>query len=226
MTAEHAGHPSHVRAGRSRTPARACGRDEDGARAGGVHRRRHRLDVRAGVRSTSGSAVSSPGSICARPSERDSGWQSSQTSRSCAGSATSSMTRRIPTGSSGARCSRVLRSWRSVQLILELPCVYPRHLGDVPELAASFPDMTIVIDHLGKPPLRSAEMRSWETDLRSAASHRNVAAKISGLDTRPPRGRSGRGGSARGGRGGSRRVRAGAPPVRKRLAGGSAQRQL
>jgi L-fuconolactonase len=74
------------------------------------------------------------------------------------------------------------------RLILELPCVYPRHLGDVPELAASFPDMTIVIDHLGKPPLRSEQMGAWAEDLRSAAAHGNVAAKISGLNTVLPYG--------------------------------------
>ncbi|MDP9260145.1 MAG: amidohydrolase family protein [Actinomycetota bacterium] len=68
-------------------------------------------------------------------------------------------------------------------LILELPCVYPRHLGDVPELAAGFPQLTIVIDHLGKPPLRSDEMARWAGKLRAAASYGNVAAKISGLNT-------------------------------------------
>jgi L-fuconolactonase len=68
-------------------------------------------------------------------------------------------------------------------LILELPCVFPRHLGDVPELASVFPAMTIVIDHLAKPPLRRDEMARWEAALRAAASHENVAAKISGLNT-------------------------------------------
>lgn len=72
------------------------------------------------------------------------------------------------------------------QLILELPCVFPRHLGDVPELARSFPRLTIVIDHLGKPPLRSDGMARWETELRAAAAHPNVAAKISGLNTLLP----------------------------------------
>ncbi len=42
-------------------------------------------------------------------------------------------------------------------LLLELPCVFPRHLGDVPELARSFPRLTLVIDHLGKPPLGTRE---------------------------------------------------------------------
>jgi L-fuconolactonase len=68
-------------------------------------------------------------------------------------------------------------------LILELPCVYPRHLGDVPGLAARFPQLTIVIDHLGKPPIGTAGMEAWAEQLRAASSHGNVAAKISGLDT-------------------------------------------
>jgi L-fuconolactonase len=67
--------------------------------------------------------------------------------------------------------------------ILELPCVFPRHLGDVPELAARFPGMTLVIDHLAKPPLRTAAMAAWAEELRAAAAHGNVAAKISGLNT-------------------------------------------
>jgi L-fuconolactonase len=69
------------------------------------------------------------------------------------------------------------------QLILELPCVYPRHLGDVPELATRFPDLTIVIDHLGKPPLGTGEMHGWSEALRAAAAHGNAVAKISGLNT-------------------------------------------
>jgi len=68
-------------------------------------------------------------------------------------------------------------------LVLELVCVYPRHLGDVPELARRFPDMTIVIDHLGKPPLLTERMADWTTLMRRAAAHGNVAAKISGLNT-------------------------------------------
>ena len=68
-------------------------------------------------------------------------------------------------------------------LVLELVCVYPRHLGDVPELAQRFPDLTLVIDHLGKPPLLTERMADWTTLVQSAAAHGNVAAKISGLNT-------------------------------------------
>src|SRR6266508_3835755 len=67
-------------------------------------------------------------------------------------------------------------------LILELPAVWPRHLGDVPTLVTSFPRLTIVIDHLGKPPI-GHDLTGWAEALRAAASHPNVAAKISGLNT-------------------------------------------
>jgi L-fuconolactonase len=68
-------------------------------------------------------------------------------------------------------------------LVLELPCVFPRHLADVPELARSFPTLTIVIDHLGKPPLQTERMDDWSSLIRSAAAFANVAAKVSGLNT-------------------------------------------
>ena len=83
----------------------------------------------------------------------------------------------------------VLTSLAALQergMILELPCVFPRHLGDVPELAASFPGLTIVIDHLAKPPLGSDAMGAWATELHAAASTPNVFAKISGLNTMLP----------------------------------------
>jgi L-fuconolactonase len=68
-------------------------------------------------------------------------------------------------------------------LILELPCVYPRHLGDVPRLAERFPALTIVVDHLGKPPIGTPEMQPWADLLLAAGRHANVAAKLSGLNT-------------------------------------------
>jgi L-fuconolactonase len=83
----------------------------------------------------------------------------------------------------------VLTSLAALQergMILELPCVFPRHLGDVPELAANFPRLTIVIDHLAKPPLGSDAMGAWATELHAAASTPNVFAKISGLNTMLP----------------------------------------
>jgi L-fuconolactonase len=66
-------------------------------------------------------------------------------------------------------------------LVLELPAVHPRHLGDVPELAQSFPRLQLVIDHLGKPPLGSGSAESfalWADRLGAAAAQQNVAAKM------------------------------------------------
>jgi L-fuconolactonase len=68
-------------------------------------------------------------------------------------------------------------------VILELPVVFPRHLADVVVLAERFPRLRIVIDHLGKPPLGVDTMAAWERDLRAAAEHPNVLAKLSGLNT-------------------------------------------
>lgn len=86
---------------------------------------------------------------------------------------------------------RVLESLALLEdrgLLLELPVVYPRHLADVPVLARAFPRLTIVIDHLGKPPIGLPEMGRWASQLRAAAAHENVAAKVSGLNTCVPAG--------------------------------------
>jgi L-fuconolactonase len=67
-------------------------------------------------------------------------------------------------------------------LVLELPVVYPRHFAHVVTLAEGFPDLAIVIDHLGKPPL-DGELDDWRRSLAAAAAHPNVYAKLSGLNT-------------------------------------------
>jgi L-fuconolactonase len=67
-------------------------------------------------------------------------------------------------------------------LLLELPVVWPQHLADVAPLGEAFPRLTIVIDHLGKPPL-DAELAEWATALENAGSRPNVVAKVSGLNT-------------------------------------------
>lgn len=68
-------------------------------------------------------------------------------------------------------------------LLLELPAVFPDHLGDVPELARRYPSLTLVVDHLGKPPIGRAEMSVWQRQLEEAAAQENVVAKVSGLNT-------------------------------------------
>jgi L-fuconolactonase len=68
-------------------------------------------------------------------------------------------------------------------LLLELPAVFPDHLGDVAELARRHAGLTLVIDHLAKPPLGTPAMAAWQAELEAAAACPNVVAKVSGLNT-------------------------------------------
>jgi L-fuconolactonase len=68
-------------------------------------------------------------------------------------------------------------------LVFEVVAVYPLHLSHVPTLARTCPDLAIVIDHLAKPPIASGDYDAWTADLRVAAEHPNVHAKVSGLNT-------------------------------------------
>ncbi|WP_052850116.1 amidohydrolase family protein [Streptomyces avicenniae] len=68
-------------------------------------------------------------------------------------------------------------------LPLDVPDAWPRHLTGVAALADAAPALTVVIDHLGKPPADAEEFRSWQTALRAAAERPNVVAKLSGLQT-------------------------------------------
>jgi L-fucono-1,5-lactonase len=67
-------------------------------------------------------------------------------------------------------------------LVFEIPAVFPRHLVHIPRLARRFPDLKIVIDHLGKPPIGDSGS-SWDEQIAACAKHPNVYAKVSGLNT-------------------------------------------
>jgi L-fuconolactonase len=60
--------------------------------------------------------------------------------------------------------------------------ILPRHLEHVPLVARHVPDLRIVIDHLGKPPVAAGEFEPWSSLLARAAQMPNVFAKVSGLD--------------------------------------------
>lgn len=68
-------------------------------------------------------------------------------------------------------------------LPFDVPDAFPRHLGQAGELAKAMPELTIVIDHLGKPPRGGApeSMDLWERQLCSVAAMPNTVAKVSGL---------------------------------------------
>jgi L-fuconolactonase len=61
--------------------------------------------------------------------------------------------------------------------------VYPRQLTAAIELVAAFGGVRFVLDHLGKPDVRSGEIRDWARHIRTLASFPNVCAKLSGLVT-------------------------------------------
>jgi L-fuconolactonase len=69
------------------------------------------------------------------------------------------------------------------RLTFDVVAVFPDHLSLVPDVADRHPDLTLVIDHLAKPPYRAAGWDEWVAQLRAAAERPNVVGKVSGLDT-------------------------------------------
>jgi L-fucono-1,5-lactonase len=61
--------------------------------------------------------------------------------------------------------------------------VYARHLPSVIDFAAAFPAARLVLDHLGKPEIRSGGLDDWRRALDRLAARPNVLAKLSGLVT-------------------------------------------
>lgn len=66
-------------------------------------------------------------------------------------------------------------------LPFDVPDAWPRHLGAVAELADAVADLTIVVDHLGKPPRGRDDFTAWRSALREVARRPNTVAKLSGL---------------------------------------------
>ena len=69
-------------------------------------------------------------------------------------------------------------------LPLDVPDAFERHMGQVVRVARRHPELTIVLDHLGKPPLGDeAAMARWREQIEAIAACPNVVAKVSGLAT-------------------------------------------
>ena len=62
-------------------------------------------------------------------------------------------------------------------------CVRERQLAEVTQLVRAVPEVTFVLDHLGKPGIRSGRWQPWADDLARLADQPNVVAKLSGLAT-------------------------------------------
>ena len=64
---------------------------------------------------------------------------------------------------------------------LDVPDAWPRHLAQAGRVARDVPDLTVVIDHLAKPPLGRPDEADWRKELARVGSSPNVVAKVSGL---------------------------------------------
>lgn len=61
--------------------------------------------------------------------------------------------------------------------------VLPHQLPACAKAAAALPELTFVLDHSGKPPIASGELRPWASDVRALAALPNTVCKLSGLVT-------------------------------------------
>ena len=77
---------------------------------------------------------------------------------------------------------RGLTAVADVGLVYDL-LVLPQQFPAAVEVAASLPQLTFVLDHLGKPPIASGRLEPWATSLRSLAALPNTYCKLSGMVT-------------------------------------------
>lgn len=75
-----------------------------------------------------------------------------------------------------------LRAVAEAGLVFDL-VVLPHQLAACAAVVGDVPELTFVLDHLGKPPLAAGDLDDWRRDLAALATHPNVVAKISGLVT-------------------------------------------
>jgi L-fuconolactonase len=61
--------------------------------------------------------------------------------------------------------------------------IYPRQLPAAIELVTKLPEQRFVVDHLGKPDIKSGKISPWAAQMKEIAQNENVFCKISGLVT-------------------------------------------
>jgi L-fuconolactonase len=81
-------------------------------------------------------------------------------------------------------------SWRRVSALIEHQLVFdalvlPRHLPRLARVVARYPQLTVVIDHGAKPPIREgvSGLDPWREDIAALAAEPRVHCKLSGLVT-------------------------------------------
>lgn len=78
---------------------------------------------------------------------------------------------------------RGLRALEERELAFDLNCDRPAYLGHLPVLAKNLPNLRLVVNHAGKPPIGARGWEPWATNIAQAAQYPNVYVKISGLTT-------------------------------------------
>lgn len=61
--------------------------------------------------------------------------------------------------------------------------IIPEQLPAAVRAAAELPELTFVLDHLGKPPIGPGELEPWSSAVRALAERPNTACKLSGMVT-------------------------------------------
>lgn len=77
---------------------------------------------------------------------------------------------------------RALAALASHSLVFDA-LIKPVHMSRIEQIARRHPNLSIVIDHAGKPSIGNEVNRSWRESLRALASYPNVVCKLSGLLT-------------------------------------------
>ncbi len=66
-------------------------------------------------------------------------------------------------------------------ITFDVVAVQPAHLRAMIEVGERHPDLRMVIDHLGHPPIKATDAGEWSTLIAEAAANPRVHAKVSGL---------------------------------------------
>jgi L-fuconolactonase len=62
-------------------------------------------------------------------------------------------------------------------------CIDHRHMDNILKFVAALPEVSMVLDHIGKPAIRDGNMQPWAAQMRELARFPNVVCKISGVAT-------------------------------------------
>lgn len=83
----------------------------------------------------------------------------------------------------GETVDRSVRLLAPRGLALDMVSVLDEHLRTVAEVADRHPELTVVLDHMAKPPIASEGWEPWASLIADVARRPNTVVKLSGLNT-------------------------------------------